>query len=125
MSKKVTKRIPDKERRRLRRKVRISFKVKGTAERPRMAFFRSNKAMYVQIIDDQIGKTLVAASSLTKDLKPKIKNDKDGAKTLGQFVAKVALKANITAVVFDRAGYLYHGKVKALADGAREGGLKF
>jgi large subunit ribosomal protein L18 len=123
VSKKVTKRIPANKRRLIRRKKRISFKVKGTVERPRMAVFRSNKAMYVQIIDDTARTTLVAAS--TNTVKPAFKNTKAGAASLGKHVAGLALKANITAVVFDRAGFLYHGKVKALADGAREGGLKF
>jgi large subunit ribosomal protein L18 len=123
VSKKVTKRIPANKRRLIRRKKRISFKVKGTVERPRMAVFRSNKAMYVQIIDDTARTTLVAAS--TNTVKPAFKNTKVGAASLGKHVAGLALKANITAVVFDRAGFLYHGKVKALADGAREGGLKF
>lgn len=125
MSTKVSKKIPQNLRKRLKRKVRISFKVKGTPERPRMAFFRSNKGMYIQIIDDLAGKTLVSASSLSKDLKAKVKNNLEGAKALGQYVAKKALDAKISAVVFDRAGFLYHGKVKALADGAREAGLKF
>lgn len=125
MSKKVSKRVPEKDRRRLKRKVRIGFKINGTPERPRMALFRSNKGMYIQIIDDTSGKTLVAASTLTEGLKGKAKNNKDGAKALGQLVAKKAADAKITSVVFDRAGYLYHGKVKALADAAREAGLKF
>ena len=123
MSKKVTKRIPPNKRRLIRRKKRISFKVKGTAERPRMSVFRSNKALYVQIINDLVGKTLVSAS--TTSMEPVAKNTKEGAAALGKHVASLAKKANISAVVFDRAGFLYHGKVKAVADGAREGGLKF
>ena len=123
MSKKVTKRIPPNERRLLRRKKRISFKVEGTEERPRMAVYRSNKSLYVQIINDTAGKTLLAASSTT--VKPAFKNTKEGAVSLGKHVAQLALKANISAVVFDRAGFLYHGKVKALADAAREAGLEF
>lgn len=123
--KKVSKRVPDSLRKRLRRKRRISFKVKGTAERPRLAVFRSNKAFYAQIINDDLGKTLVSLATNGKDMKGKAKNTKDGVKALGEALAKKAATAKIAQVVFDRAGYLYHGKVKAFADGAREAGLKF
>lgn len=125
MSIKVSKKIPDFERRRLRRKKAISFSVKGTADRPRLAVFRSNKAFYAQIIDDSSGRTLVSAATNGKEFKGKLKNTKDGVAALGDAIAKLASKAKISAVVFDRNGYLYHGKVKAFADGARGGGLKF
>lgn len=123
--KKVSKNTPESLRNRLRRKRRISFKVKGTAERPRLAIFRSNKAIYAQIIDDDAGKTLFSLATSSKDLKGKTKNTKEGAQSLGEALAKKAMTSKIEQVVFDRAGYLYHGKVKAFADGARAGGLKF
>lgn len=123
--KKMSKKIPASLRTRLRRKKRISFKVKGTAERPRLAIFRSNVAFYAQIINDDAGKTLLAIATNSKDLKGKVKNTKEGIQSLGETLAKKAVGANISKVVFDRAGYLYHGKVKAFADGARNGGLKF
>lgn len=123
--KKISKRVSDSVRNRVRRRKSISFKVKGTAERPRLAVFRSNTAFYAQIIDDDKAQTLVSIAANSKDLKGKIKNTKDGVKALGEALAKKAAAAKIDKVVFDRAGYLYHGKVKAFADGAREGGLKF
>ena len=107
--------------RRIKIKYRIRKKVSGTAERPRMSVFRSNKQIYVQVIDDTKGKTLVAASSRGLDAMPK----KEQAAKVGELVAKKALEAGITTVVFDRNGYLYHGRVKELADAARNGGLKF
>jgi len=122
---KVSKKTPESLRNRLRRKRRISFKVKGTAERPRLAIFRSNKAIYAQVIDDDAGKTLFSMATSSKDLKGKVTNTKEGAQALGEAVAKRAATSKIEKVVFDRAGYLYHGKVKAFADGARAGGLKF
>ncbi len=123
--KKVSKKTPESLRNRLRRKKKISFKVKGTAERPRLAIFRSNTAFYAQIINDDAGKTLVAIATNSKELKGKTKNNKDGVTALGEALAKQAAGVKISAVIFDRAGYLYHGKVKAFADGARKGGLKF
>lgn len=123
--KKLNKKVSVSVRTRARRKKRISFKVKGTAERPRLAVFRSNKAFYAQIIDDDKGATLLAMATNSKDMKGKTKNTKDGVKALGAAMAKKASAANIEKVVFDRAGYLYHGKIQAFADGAREGGLKF
>ncbi len=123
--KKVSKKTPDSLRNRLRRKRRISFKVKGTTERPRLAVFRSNKAFYAQIINDESGKTVFSLATNSKDLKGKIKNTKDGAQALGEALAKKAIASKIEKVIFDRAGYLYHGKIKAFADGARAGGLKF
>ena len=122
---KIANKMPDQLKRHLKRKKRISFKVRGTAERPRLAVFRSNTGLYGQIINDDKGITLLAVSILSKDLKGKIKNTKDGAKALGEAIAKKAKAASIEGVVFDRGGYLYHGKVKAFADGARAGGLKF
>ncbi|MCX6279832.1 MAG: 50S ribosomal protein L18 [Bacteroidetes bacterium] len=114
-----------KEFRRFRIKKRIRKIVEGTPDRPRMTVFRSCKAIYVQLIDDQAGKTLVAVSSMEKGMKD-IKGAKtEIAKLVGKHVAEKALQAGIEKVVFDRNGYLYHGRVKTLADAAREGGLKF
>ena len=123
--KKVSKKTPVSLRNRLRRKKRISFKVKGTAERPRLAVFRSNSAFYAQLINDDAGKTLLSIATNSKELKGKLKNSKEGIQSLGEALAKKAVNAKIDKVIFDRAGYLYHGKVKAFADGARSGGLKF
>jgi large subunit ribosomal protein L18 len=110
--------------RRLRIKRRIRKIVTGTAEQPRLAVFRSNKEIYAQIINDATGTTLLAASSKQKDIKAK------GTKTeiaaiVGKAIAEKAVKAGIDKIAFDRGGYLYHGRVKALAEAAREGGLKF
>jgi large subunit ribosomal protein L18 len=103
-------------------KLGVRSKIEGTAERPRLTVFRSNKQIYAQIIDDLAGKTLAAASSLKLgDKAPK----KEIAAKVGEMIAKTAQEAGITSVVFDRNGYLYHGRVKELADGARKGGLKF
>jgi large subunit ribosomal protein L18 len=99
--------------------------VKGTADRPRLAIFRSNKAFYAQVINDDEGKTLFSLGTNSKDVKGKLKNTKEGIQSLGETLAKKAVSAKIDKVVFDRAGYLYHGKVKAFAEGARAGGLKF
>lgn len=116
---------------RIERRKRIHYRIRkhvsGTAQRPRLAVFRSNKAIYAQVIDDEQGKTLVAASSLDKDIKVECK-DKTGieaAALVGKSLAERALAAGITTVSFDRGGYLYHGRVKSLADAAREGGLVF
>jgi large subunit ribosomal protein L18 len=115
-----------KLKRRKRIKMRIRKHVSGTEERPRMTVFRSNKEMYVQLVDDLNGKTLVAASSLKKDEEKADKINKiEQAKQVGKLIAEKSLEKGITNVVFDRNGYLYHGRVKALADAAREGGLKF
>jgi large subunit ribosomal protein L18 len=103
---------------------RIRSRVSGTGERPRLAVFRSINHIYAQVIDDQQGHTLVAAASTEKDLKGKGGN-LDGAKLIGKTVAQRAKEKGITKVVFDRGGYLYHGRVKALADAAREAGLEF
>ena len=107
--------------RRTKIKNRVRNKVSGVAERPRMSVFRSNKQIYVQIINDQTGRTLAAASSLGLEAMPK----KEQAAKVGEMIAKKAIEAGITAVVFDRNGYLYHGRVKEVADAARNGGLKF
>lgn len=114
----------NKTERRQRIKYSIRAKVSGTAERPRLSVFRSNTAIYAQLIDDVAGHTLASASS--SELTSEINGfTVDVAKQVGQRIAEKASAKDITAVVFDRNGYLYHGKVKALADGAREGGLKF
>lgn len=110
-----------KEQRRIKIKYRVRSKISGTAQRPRMSVFRSNKQIYVQIIDDEAQKTLVSASSLGMEAMPKCEQ----AGKVGETVAKKALEAGIQEVVFDRNGYLYHGRVKEVAEGARKGGLKF
>ena len=113
---------------RSRRKKRVRKKIKGSTEKPRLCVFRSSKHIYAQIIDDSIGKTLVGVSSLSKGLVPKIgKNggNKRGATLVGAAIADVALKKKIKKVVFDRNGFLYHGRVKALSEAAREHGLEF
>jgi large subunit ribosomal protein L18 len=110
---------------RFKRKRRIRARIEGSPERPRLSVFRSNRHMFIQLVDDAKGHTLVSASSLEEELKGKVGGTIEGAKTLGNLVAKRALAKNISQVVFDRGGYLYHGRIKALADAAREGGLKF
>ncbi|MES2628905.1 MAG: 50S ribosomal protein L18 [Bacteroidota bacterium] len=113
-----------KENRRLRIKRRIRKVVSGTTARPRLAVFRSNKQIYAQLIDDVSGKTIVSASSL-KDAAAQSLNGKDQATHVGKTIAEKAKAAGITAVVFDRGGYLYHGRVQSLAEAAREAGLQF
>ena len=110
---------------RLERHKRIRKDLSGNADRPRLNVFRSNANITAQIIDDEKGVTLVSASSLEKDLKIKNGGNVEAAKVIGAEIAKRAKKAKITKVVFDRGGYLYHGRVKALADAARENGLEF
>ncbi|MEO1266305.1 MAG: 50S ribosomal protein L18 [Pseudomonadota bacterium] len=112
----------DRRKDRVRRKLR-----KSGGLRPRLSVFRSSKQIYAQIIDDEAGRTLADASTIDKDLKSSLKTgaDKDAASAVGKLVAERAVKAGVTDVVFDRGGYLYHGRVKALADAAREAGLKF
>jgi large subunit ribosomal protein L18 len=105
--------------------IRIRKRVKGTAERPRLAVFRSLNHIYAQVIDDRSGRTLAAASSAEKNATLKTGGNVEAAKTVGKLVAERAKAAGIGAVVFDRGGFLYHGRVKALADAAREGGLEF
>jgi large subunit ribosomal protein L18 len=112
-----------KQQARLRRHRRVRSKVTGTATRPRLAVYRSNRTISAQVIDDSAGRTLAAASSLDKSLTSLKRADAPAA--VGKLVAERAAKAGIAAVVFDRGGYLYHGRVKALADAARENGLEF
>ncbi len=113
---------------RRRVKAHIRLKISGTSERPRLTVFRSLKHVYAQIVDDATGKTLVAVSDLSKDVREQFKDVKGQmklAKQVGQLAARKAMEKNIKEVVFDRNGYVFHGVVKAMADGAREGGLKF
>jgi len=107
--------------------MRIRNRFSGTAERPRLAVFRSNNHMYAQIIDDTVGQTLVSASTMEKDVKAELNktNDVEAAAYVGTVIAKRALEKGITTVVFDRGGYIYQGKVAALAEAAREAGLEF
>ena len=112
----------------MRIKQHISKNVRGTAERPRLTVFRSLKHFYAQVVDDSQAKTIVSVSTLSKDFKgdlQALKNKKELAKRVGVAVAKKAVEKNVKKVVFDRNGYLFHGLVKAIADGAREGGLEF
>jgi large subunit ribosomal protein L18 len=114
----------DRKMERTRRHIRVRRKISGTAERPRLCVYRSNSNLYVQIIDDVAGNTIVSASTLDKEVKTKHAN-KVAAKEVGALIAKRALDKKIDTVVFDRGGYIYHGVVKELAEAAREGGLKF
>ena len=113
--------MSNKQDRRVRIKHRVRNKISGTAERPRMSVLRSDRQIYVQIINDESGSTLAAASSLGMEKMPK----KEQAAKVGEKIAQIALEAGITEVVFDRNGYLYHGRVQEVANGARKGGLKF
>ena len=114
----------DSNKQRLKRHKRVRAKISGTAERPRLNVFRSNLNIYAQIIDDTTGKTLVAANTTEKAFEGKGGN-KDAARKVGQMIAERAKDKGISSVVFDRGGYLFHGRVKELAEGAREGGLQF
>ena len=114
----------DRKAERVRRHVRVRTKISGTAERPRLCVYRSNTNLYAQVIDDVSGKTLVAASTMDKEVKEKHAN-KVAAKEIGTLIAKRATEKKIKTVVFDRGGYIYHGVVKELAEAAREGGLEF
>ena len=114
----------DKKAKRQKRHLRVRKKVFGTTERPRLSVFKSEKNIYAQVIDDVNGVTLVAASSLDKDFSAKGGN-KEGAKLVGELVAKKAVAKGINEVVFDRGGYIYHGRIKELAEAAREAGLQF
>jgi large subunit ribosomal protein L18 len=109
---------------RRRRRIRTALRARA-AGKPRLSVHRSGKHIYAQVIDDSAGKTIVAASSLDKDLKGKTSSTRDGAAEVGKALAERAKKAGVSAVVFDRGGFLFHGRVKALADAAREGGLEF
>ncbi len=117
----------DKNAIRRRKHVRVRNKISGTPTRPRLCVFRSNKHISAQIIDDVAGKTLVSASTLDKEVKASIESgsNKDAATAVGKKIAERALAANIEEVVFDRGGYIFHGRVAALAEAAREAGLKF
>jgi large subunit ribosomal protein L18 len=115
--------VQTKTQARVRRHRRVRAKISGTAERPRLAVYRSNARIYAQLIDDRAGHTLVAASSLDKDLAGTKRSEQPAA--VGKLIADRAKAAGIERVVFDRGGYLYHGRVKALADAARETGLEF
>ena len=115
----------DKEYRRLKIKQRVRKVITGSGERPRMTVFRSNKDIYVQLVDDHTGTTLAAASSRAKGIADQKVTKSEKAKLVGKLIAERALESGILSVVFDRNGYLYHGRVKALADSAREGGIKF
>ncbi len=116
-----------KQKNRIQRKKRIRGKILGTSERPRMSVYRSLNHCHVQLIDDSTGKTVIGMSTLSKEIKGSLEKtgNTDAAKQLGQVVAEKALAMNINQVVFDRNGFLYHGRIKAVADGAREKGLKF
>ncbi len=115
-----------KEEARQRRKVRIRKKITGTMERPRLVVYRSNMHVYASIVDDNSGATLVSASTLSlANADTKLRCNKDGAALVGKEIARLALEKNIESVVFDRNGYIYHGRIQAMADGARESGLKF
>lgn len=113
----------NRQQRRRRIHLRVRSKIVGTAQRPRLSVYRSNVAIYCQLIDDNAGHTLLATSSMDKSIGKGTKVEQ--SKEVGKLLAQKALDAKIESVVFDRSGYLYHGRVKALADGAREGGLKF
>ena len=115
-----------KEEGRARRKLRVRKKIDGSSERPRLSVFRSSKHIYAQAVDDSKGGTVASASTLTADVKASLSGPKtDAAKAVGAAIAKALLAKGIDQVIFDRNGYLYHGRVKALAEAAREAGLKF
>lgn len=118
---------PDRNKLRAKRQQRVRNKISGTAERPRLNVFRSLNNIYAQIIDDEKGVTLVAASTLSPELKGKLASggNKEAAVAVGGLIAEKAKEKGVSRVVFDRAGYIYHGRIKALADAAREGGLEF
>lgn len=120
-------RKPSRAEAREKRHLRLRNKISGTAQKPRLAVFRSNKHIYAQIIDDSIGNTICSASTMEASLRDKFEktSDVEAAKKVGEIVAKKALEKGINTVVFDRGGYIYHGKVQALADAAREAGLQF
>ncbi|MBC86436.1 MAG: 50S ribosomal protein L18 [Bdellovibrionaceae bacterium] len=120
MKLKFKKKTAKREVARKKNRMRVRRKVTGTTERPRLCVFRSSKYIYAQIIDDSTGKTLASADS-----KADKTNSREAAKKVGETIAKKAQAANVASVVFDRSGYIYHGKIKSLADGAREAGLKF
>jgi large subunit ribosomal protein L18 len=114
-----------KTQRRFRIKRRLKATVSGTSDQPRMSVFRSNKEIYAQLIDDVSGNTIVSSSSAEKEISKTKSSKTEQAGLVGKLIAEKALAAGVTAIRFDRGGYLYHGRVKSLAEGAREGGLKF
>jgi len=116
---------PDKNAIRLKRHARIRAKITGTPERPRLSVFRSNKHIYAQLVDDTKGITLASASTLDKELNLEGTSNIEAAKKVGELIAKRAVEKGYKSVVFDRSGYLYHGRIQALADSARENGLEF
>jgi large subunit ribosomal protein L18 len=120
-------RLKAKKKARLARKSRVKKQVQGTPERPRLSVYRSSKHIYAQIVDDATGQTLAAASTMARDVRDGVKNSAtvEAARIVGLALGRKALSRDITKVVFDRNGYAYHGKVKALADAAREAGLQF
>ena len=120
----MLRKMVERDRKRFKRKIHIRKVISGTAERPRMSVFKSNRSLSIQIIDDTKGHTLASASTLEKDLKA-IKATVAGAGQLGEIMGKRLIEKNIKTVVFDRNGYLYHGLVKAMADGARKAGVQF
>jgi large subunit ribosomal protein L18 len=115
----------DRQKSRVKRHLRVRKKISGTAQRPRLAVYRSEKNIYAQVIDDVTQITLVSASSIDKAFELKIGSNKEAAKLVGKMIAERALEKGIDEVVFDRGGYVYHGRVQNLAEGAREAGLKF
>jgi large subunit ribosomal protein L18 len=116
--------MTEKDRKRTKRKIHIRKKINGTSDCPRMSVFRSNKFLSVQVIDDDAGSTLVSASTMEKELK-ELKANIAGAEKLGEIIGKRLLEKNIQTIVYDRNGYLYHGVVKAIADGTRKAGIRF
>lgn len=122
MKLRVSKHTSAKTKNRMKKKIRIRKTVKGTSERPRLCVFRSSKHIYAQVINDETMQTLLTVSSLTLDVK---ETGKELAKTVGKAVAEASIKKGIKTVVFDRNGFIYHGRVQSLADGAREAGLNF
>lgn len=116
---------PDKNAIRRKRHARVRAKISGTPERPRLSVYRSNKHIYAQLIDDMNGVTLASASTLDKEINVESASNIDAAAKVGELVAKRALEKGYKSVVFDRSGYLYHGRIQALADAAREAGLEF
>jgi large subunit ribosomal protein L18 len=115
----------DRNTNRQARHARVRKKINGTSETPRLNIFRSGNHIYAQVIDDSVGNTLVSASTLDKSLDLASTHNKDAAKAVGELIGKRAIEKGITVVVFDRGGYIYHGRIKELADGARSAGLKF
>jgi large subunit ribosomal protein L18 len=125
MATKIRRKTDEKKKIRFRRKLRIRSNVAGTGARPRLVVFRSNRGIYVQLIDDQKAVTVASASTLDAEVTAKSKGGVEGARAVGKLIASRAMAKKVEAVVFDRGGYLYHGRIKALADAAREAGLKF